>query len=81
MKKFEFIMEDIKKQIKSGKLVEGDRLPSIATSATLYACSKGTVQRAYQQLIAEHFLYVKNQSGFLSPNHFIYQVHQKQFIT
>lgn len=64
MKKFEFIMEDIKKQIKSGKLVEGDRLPSIATSATLYDCSKGTVQRAYQQLIAEHFLYVKNQSGF-----------------
>ncbi|MFW3577017.1 hypothetical protein ACN9KL_01035 [Vagococcus fluvialis] len=47
MKKFEFIMEDIKKQIKSGKLVEGDRLPS-----SLHLLRSTLVQKAlFKELI------------------------------
>ena len=64
MKKFEGIIEDIKEKIETGELVEGDRLLSINKASCLYDCSKGTVLRAYQQLLSDHYVYVKNQSGF-----------------
>ncbi|MBO0476006.1 PLP-dependent aminotransferase family protein [Vagococcus sp. DIV0080] len=64
MKKYEMIVISIKKQIASGDLREGSKLPSIENGARLFHCSKGTVQRAYNQLLDEHIIYVKKHSGF-----------------
>lgn len=64
MKKYIKIVQDIKEKISSAYYIEGDRVPSISQAASGYHCSKGTVIRAYNQLLEEHILYVKQQSGF-----------------
>lgn len=64
MKKYEFIVQDIKKKIDNAYYVEGDRVPSIIEASHHYKCAKGTVIRAYDQLLAEHILYSKRQSGY-----------------
>jgi putative molybdopterin biosynthesis protein len=44
------ISASIRQQILNGKLKPGDRLPSVRKMTTQWACSAGTVQRAYQDL-------------------------------
>ncbi len=47
---YEQISASIRQQILNGKLKPGDRLPSVRKMTTQWACSAGTVQRAYQDL-------------------------------
>lgn len=47
------IAESLRRQIASGKLRPGDRLPSVREMARRWGCTPGTVARAYAQLTRE----------------------------
>ena len=44
------IAESIRRDIIEGKLVPGDKLPSVRELSTQWGCTQGTAQRAYQEL-------------------------------
>lgn len=60
---YEQIRTQICKQIDSGTLRVGDRLPPIRSLATELNVAAGTVARAYRELEAEHVLQTKTRSG------------------
>jgi molybdate-binding protein/DNA-binding transcriptional regulator YhcF (GntR family) len=47
---YQQIAETLRRQILSGELKPGDRLPSVRQAAGQWNCTVGTVQRAYQEL-------------------------------
>ncbi|WP_233163273.1 MULTISPECIES: PLP-dependent aminotransferase family protein [unclassified Cohnella] len=53
----------VKQEIASGRLKEGDRLPSVREMASYLAISKNTVSVAYQQLISEGYAESRSRSG------------------
>lgn len=62
--KYQMIMAHIKKEIASGHLKPGSRLPSIRETALAFNCNKATIIRAYGALELEHLLYSKPKSGY-----------------
>lgn len=68
MKKDKFLYDKIyeyyKELIRSGKLEEGTKLPSIRQCAELQAVSKTTVEQAYINLCDDGYLIPKSQSGY-----------------
>lgn len=62
--KYQMIMSYIKKEIASGHLKPGSRLPSIRETALAFKCNKATIIRAYGALELEHLLYSKPKSGY-----------------
>lgn len=54
---YEQIKDNLRQQIFSGVLREGDRLPSVRDLAAEIAINPNTIQRAYRELEAEGFLY------------------------
>lgn len=52
------------KEILSGSLDAGERLPATRDLAQQLSISRNTVDRAYQQLMAEGYIYSKQGSGF-----------------
>lgn len=64
---YEQIKKQIRGQILSGKLKEGEALPSIRTVAKELSVGIITAKRAYDDLIAEGFLYsVQGKGVFVS---------------
>lgn len=59
----------LRQQIISRARPAGDKLPSIRQMATEQRCSAATVIRAYEQLIAEHYVYVLDRSGYYVAAH------------
>jgi len=47
---YQQIAETLRRQILSGELKPGDRLPSVRQAAGQWNCTVGTIQRAYQEL-------------------------------
>ena len=64
MVRYQQIHYDIKQDILSQKLKQGQRLPSIATISKTYQCSKGTVIKALDLLCQQHIIYSKPRSGY-----------------
>lgn len=64
MKKYLSILSDIEQKIKEGQYGSGYKLPSVRDAAKLFACSTGTVTRAYAELEKRHAIYSIPQSGF-----------------
>ena len=62
--KYQDIMTDIVKQIESGGLKKGDKIPSIRTLSQTYQCSKDTVQRALLELKFRNYIYSIRKSGY-----------------
>ena len=62
--KYEQVVRYLKKEIESGKLQTGSRLPSIRKLSQDFHCSKDTVQRALLELRYEKYIYSKPQSGY-----------------
>ena len=58
------IYEYIKKGLTDGRIVPGERLPSIRNMARLLGVSVTTIRMAYDQLIVEGYLESRPQSGF-----------------
>ncbi len=58
------IMENIERQIDSGELKPGKKLPSIRSLAQQYDCSINTVIKAYSELEKQHIIYSVSKSGY-----------------
>ncbi len=61
---YEQLYNDIKRDILSGKLVEGERLPSKRQISERLGVSVITVENAYSQLIAEGYVRAAQRSGY-----------------
>ena len=51
------IKEELQKLIVSGAIQEGERLPSVRTMATQLAINPNTIQRAYNELESDGFIF------------------------
>lgn len=61
---YEQIYEHIKKEIKEGKLLAGERLPSTRSLAEYLQISRSTVDVAYAQLLSEGYLEARPCKGY-----------------
>lgn len=62
--KYEVVKNLIKERLRSGAIKPGEKLPSIRDASELWACSKNTAIRAYQELEREHWIYSVPKSGY-----------------
>lgn len=61
---YEQIYEHIRDEIKGGKLLSGERLPSTRALAEYLQISRSTVDFAYEQLVSEGYIEAAPQRGF-----------------
>lgn len=61
---YEQIYEHIKKEIRDGKLLVGERLPSTRSLAEYLQVARSTVDYAYGQLLAEGYIESKPCKGY-----------------
>ena len=61
---YEQIYEYIKNEIKRGKLLPGEKLPSTRTLAEHLQVSRSTVDLAYEQLLSEGYIEAKPCCGY-----------------
>lgn len=61
---YEQIYEHIKQEIRKGKLLKGEKLPSTRSLAEFLAVSRGTVEIAYGQLLSEGYIESKPYKGY-----------------
>lgn len=61
---YEFLYNQIKNDIKSNKIKQGEKLPSKRALAKHLDISTITVENAYSQLVAEGYIYSVPRSGF-----------------
>ncbi|MCL2560037.1 MAG: PLP-dependent aminotransferase family protein [Turicibacter sp.] len=64
MKLYQKIHSDLRQNILSGSIKQGQRLPSITELSHTYQCSKGTVIKALDLLRTQHIIFSKPQSGY-----------------
>lgn len=62
--KYEIVKGFVKELLLSRKIKPGEKLPSIRDASELWACSKNTAIRAYQELEKEHLIYSVPKSGY-----------------
>lgn len=61
---YEQIYEYIRKEIREGKLLQGERLPSTRSLAEYLQVSRSTVDMAYEQLLSEGYIESQPYRGF-----------------
>ena len=61
---YEQLTQDIKEEIRSGRLAAGERLPSKRTLAAHLKVSRSTVEMAYDQLVSEGYIRARERSGY-----------------
>ncbi len=61
---YEQIYEHIKKEIREGKLLQEERLPSTRSLAENLQISRSTASAAYEQLVAEGYLEARPNKGY-----------------
>ncbi len=66
---YEQIKEGLKRLIVTGALAAEERLPSVRTLATQLSINPNTIQRAYNELEGEGYIYsVPGKGSFAAPN-------------
>ncbi len=61
---YEQIYEYIRREIREGKLLQGERLPSTRSLADYLQVSRSTVDMAYEQLLSEGYIESRPYKGF-----------------
>ena len=69
------LYENIRKDIHAGKLCSGDKMPSKRTLASNLGVSTITIEKAYDQLVSEGYLYSIPQKGYYISD----MVHMKTY--
>ncbi|PNM83144.1 PLP-dependent aminotransferase family protein [Streptococcus sp. FDAARGOS_146] len=62
--KYQCIVDRIRQDIQNGKLLKGQKIPSIRKLADKYHCSKDTVQKALMELKYQKYIYAVPRSGY-----------------
>ncbi len=60
---YEQVKDSVRRLIVSGVWVEGQKLPSVRELATELVINPNTIQRAYRELEAEHYIYSVGGKG------------------
>jgi DNA-binding transcriptional MocR family regulator len=64
LKKYEEIIKEIETRIEDGRLMPGERLPSVRALSKELQCSINSIIKAYAELEKEHKVYVVPKSGY-----------------
>lgn len=62
--KYQCIVDRIRQDIQNGKLLKGQKIPSIRKLADKYHCSKDTAQKALIELKYQKYIYAVPRSGY-----------------
>ena len=66
---YEQVKEGLRRLMVSGAIREGEKLPSVRSMASSLAINPNTIQRAYEALEAEGYLYsVPGKGSFAAPH-------------
>ena len=66
---YEQVKDGLRRLMVTGVIQEGEKLPSVRTMAGTLAINPNTIQRAYEALEAEGYVYsVPGQGSFAAPN-------------
>ena len=60
---YEQIMSEFKKQIVGGIMPPGEKLPSVRELSVQLSINPNTIQRAYRELEAQHYIYTVSGKG------------------
>ena len=78
---YEQIRDGLKKLIVTGALAKDDRLPSVRALATQLAINPNTIQRAYNELETEGYIYsVQGKGSFAAGNPEADQVRKEELM-
>ena len=65
---YEQVKDGLRKLMVSGVIQEGEKLPSVRTMASSLAINPNTIQRAYESLEAEGYVYsIPGKGSFAAP--------------
>ena len=65
---YEQVCDGLRRLIVSGAIADGDKLPSVRALATQLAINPNTIQRAYESLEAEGYVYsIPGKGSFAAP--------------
>ena len=66
---YEQVKDGLRRLMITGVIREGEKLPSVRTMASTLAINPNTIQRAYESLEAEGYVYsVPGKGSFAAPN-------------
>ena len=66
---YEQVRDGLRRLVVTGALAQGEKLPSVRSMASTLAINPNTIQRAYEALEAEGYLYsVPGKGSFVSEN-------------
>ena len=66
---YEQVKDGLRRLMVTGAIQEGEKLPSVRAMATALAINPNTIQRAYESLEAEGYLYsVPGKGSFAAPH-------------
>ena len=66
---YEQVQDGLRRLMVTGAILEGDKLPSVRHLASQLAINPNTIQRAYEILEAEGYLYsIQGKGSFASPS-------------
>ena len=66
---YEQVRDGLRRLVVTGALVQGEKLPSVRAMASTLAINPNTIQRAYEALEAEGYVYsVPGKGSFAAPN-------------
>ena len=66
---YEQVKDGLRKLMVSGVIQEGEKLPSVRTMASSLAINPNTIQRAYEALESEGYVYsIPGKGSFAAPN-------------
>ena len=79
---YEQVKDNLRRLMVSGALQEGEKLPSVRSMASSLAINPNTIQRAYEALEAEGYVYsVPGKGSFVSPGSKIDKGRQESLLT
>lgn len=66
---YEQVQDQLRRLMVTGVLAEGEKLPSVRSMASSLAINPNTIQKAYDALCAEGYVYsVPGKGSFVAPN-------------
>ncbi|MEG1999764.1 MAG: GntR family transcriptional regulator [Evtepia sp.] len=78
---YEQVRDGLRRLMVVGGITEGEKLPSVRTLASQLAINPNTIQRAYEELEAEGYVYtIAGKGSFAAPQSDVNQERRKELI-
>lgn len=78
---YEQVRDGLRKLMVTGVMQEGEKLPSVRALAATLAINPNTIQKAYEALEAEGYVYsVAGKGSFVAPQTGVDDSHRKQLL-